>query len=89
MHEVRCNPKAQNVLAGLHRRDPATADRIEDVLDLLESDPEACQHEPYPHERGAAFVAQVVGTRWYVAWIYSPGEPDVVQVGRIDEIDLQ
>jgi hypothetical protein len=80
-HEVRLNPKAQEMIDGLHATDPHTADMIEDVLDQLEVDPKSCEHEPYPHDRGAAFVAHVLEASWYIAWIYAPGEPGVVLVG--------
>ena len=79
-HDVRLNPKVQQTLDGLHASDPDTADMIEDLLDQLAADPKSCEHEPYPHDRGAAFVAHVLGVSWYVAWIYAPGENDVVLV---------
>ena len=82
-HDVRLNPKVQQTLDGLHASDPDTADMIEDLLDQLVADPKSCEHEPYPHDRGAAFIAHVLGVSWYVAWIYAPGENDVVLVGRI------
>ena len=85
--DVRLNPKAQETLDGLHATDPETADMIEDVLDQLEDDPKSCEHEPYPHDRGAAFVAHVLGSTWYVAWVYAPGENGVVLVGRIFTLD--
>ena len=56
---------------------------IEDVLDQLETNPKICEHEPYPHDRGAAYVAHVLESSWYVAWIYAPGEHHVVLVGRV------
>lgn len=85
-HEVRINAKAQTVLDGLHHSDPSIADQIEDVLDLLETMPGGCEHEPYPHERGAAFLTQVLGTSWFLVWIYAPSEPGVVLVAKIEQL---
>ena len=82
-HDVRLSPKAQDNLNDLHVTDPDTAERIEEVLDQLETDPALCEHEPYPHGRGAAFVTHVLGTIWHLAWIYAPNEAGVVLVGRI------
>jgi hypothetical protein len=82
-HNVRLNLKAQETLSDLHATDPKSADVVEDLLDQLEFDPTSCEHEPYPHDRGAAFVAHVLGTSWYLAWTYSPAETGVVLVGRI------
>jgi hypothetical protein len=85
-HEVRINAKAQAVLDALHTTNPMVADQIEDVLDLLETKPSACEHEPYPHDRGAAFLTQVLGTDWFVVWIYAPSERLVVLVAKIDAL---
>jgi hypothetical protein len=85
-NEVRINAKAQAVLDGLHKTNPIVADQIEDVLDLLETTPSVCEHEPYPHERGAAFLTQVLGTDWFVVWIYAPSERRVVLVAKIDQL---
>jgi hypothetical protein len=85
-HEVRINAKAQAVLEVLHTTNSLVADQIEDVLDLLESAPSDCQHEPYPHERGAAFLTQVLGTSWFVVWIYAPSEANVILVAKIDQL---
>jgi hypothetical protein len=86
--EVRINLKAQETLDSLRTTDPETADRIDDVFDQVEVDPTSCEHEPYPHPRGAAFITHILGTSWYLAWIYAPGEPGVVLVGRIFTFDL-
>lgn len=84
--EVRINAKAQALLDELHTTNSIIADQIEDVLDLLETTPEACEHEPYPHDRGAAFLTQVLGTGWFVVWIYAPSELRVVLVAKIDQL---
>lgn len=84
--EVRINAKAQAVLDRLHGSDSTSANQIEDVLDLLEQVPSACEHEPYPHERGAAFLTQVLGTNWFVVWIYAPSEPGVVLVAKLEQL---
>jgi hypothetical protein len=85
-HEVRINAKAQAVLELLHSENSLVADQIEDVLDLLEGTPSDCEHEPYPHERGAAFLTQVLGTSWFVVWIYAPSEERVILVAKIDQL---
>ncbi len=86
VYEVRINAKAQQVLDNLHRTNSAVAHQIEDVLDLLESIPSTCEHEPYPHERGAAFLTQVLGTSWFLVWIYAPSEPGVVLVAKVEQL---
>jgi hypothetical protein len=86
-HEVRLNVKAQQTLDGLHTTDVATANMIEDVLDQLEVDPQSSEHEPYPTDVGAAFIAHVLGTSWFVAWVYAPEETGVVLVGRLFRLD--
>lgn len=86
-YEVRLNQKAAATLALLHQSDPSGADLVEDVLDVLETDPGSCEHEPYPHDQSAAFIAHVLGTAWYVAWVYAPGQADVVLVGMIFSFD--
>ena len=85
-YEVRINAKAQATLDRLHAANSIIGEQIEDVLDLLEQTPAACEHEPYPYERGAAFLTQVLGTSWFVVWIYAPSELQVVLVAKIDQL---
>jgi hypothetical protein len=84
-HEVNLNPKAAKLLEGLHKSDPSLADLIEDVLDALESDPRSFEHEPWPTEHGAVFLTHVLGTDWFVAWVYGR-EPDMVIVGFMGHV---
>jgi hypothetical protein len=82
--EVLLNVEAEQELAELHTADPALAGLIESMLDGLEAEAETLEHEPWPHERGSAFLTHVFGTSWHLAWVYSRDRNQVL-IGKLFE----
>lgn len=83
-HVVLNERNANQVLRRLHRSDPATAEQIESVLDGLEREPHALQHESV---LPSAWVCYVADTGWLVIWAFPAVDPAVVIVGMIRRDD--